>query len=138
MHLEDLRISERDTEELLVLRTITPPYVYSSTVTIVEDANGDVTKLIVGNLEDNPVDPILVDKSVIGIKQPCWSKQVDGDYHIRVDHPSDLVILKAEDKVVPDEWKWKENKSPTKDADQWKKEGDMMFLKKKFRKALEL
>lgn len=117
---------------------MTEPYVYSSTFTIVEDENGDVAKLTVGNLEDNQVDPIVAEGSIIVVKQPCWSRLGDSDYHIRVDHPSDLDLLKPGDALIPTKWKQKSAKTLTKDASQWKKEGDMMFLKKKFRQALEL
>lgn len=75
--------------------------------------------------------------AVLAIKQPCWSLLVDGGYHIRVDHPSDVVILKGNDTRMPQSWMNSSEVDTTKDADAWKKEGDMRFLKKRFRQALE-
>lgn len=107
-------------------------------MTIVEDENGDVAKLTIGNLEDSPVDPITTEDSILAVKQPSWSKIGEADYHIRVDHPSDLVLLDPEDDLVPKAWRRNDKIDAAKDASQWKKEGDMLFLKKKFRKALQL
>ncbi|PVI03785.1 SET domain-containing protein, partial [Periconia macrospinosa] len=138
IQLKQIAVNKRNPGSVAFFRTVAVPYVYSSTVTIVEDEDGDVAKLTVGNLEDSPVDPILTEGSIIAIKQPCWSRLGDSDYHIRVDHPSDLVILRPEDALVPKAWRRKEQIEAFKDAAQLKKEGDMMFLKKKFRRALDL
>jgi hypothetical protein len=121
-----------------LLRTIASPYIYSTTVTIAEDQNGDVARVTLCNLEDNMIDPIVTKGSVIGIKQPCWNELVDGGYHVRVDHPSDLVLLEPGSAMIPREWGTYEKIDRGKEAAQWKKEGDMMFLKKRFRKALVL
>ena len=89
------------------------------------------------NLDDSMIDPIIPQGSILAVKQPCWSGLVDGGHHIRVDHPSDLVLLKVDDAIVPEAWRDVEDVCLTKDTMQWKKEGDMMFLEKRFRKALE-
>lgn len=90
------------------------------------------------NLEDNMVDAIITEGLVVAVKQPCWSELVNGGYHVRVDHPSDLMLLGSDTKLIPKEWDKKEKIDQGKDATQWKKEGDMMFLKKRFRRALVL
>ncbi|KAF2684893.1 SET domain-containing protein [Lentithecium fluviatile CBS 122367] len=136
VQLSDLIIDTRGSEAVLLLRTITGPYVYSNTVTVAEDENGDVARLTVCNLEDNMIDAIVAEGSIVAVKQPCWNELVDGGYHIRVDHPSDLVLLEPGDALVPSKWRKKEKVDQSRDATQWKKEGDMMFLKKRFRKAL--
>lgn len=139
IRLGELLMDTRDPAACILLRTITSPYVYSNTVTIAEDEHGDVARLTVCNLEDNMVDPILTEGSIIAVKQPCWSELVDGGYHVRVDHPSDLVRLESNARsIIPKGWRSKEKIDQSKDAMQWKKEGDMMFLKKRFRGALVL
>ncbi|KAL1595846.1 hypothetical protein SLS60_009536 [Paraconiothyrium brasiliense] len=138
VHLGDLQIDSRDRDALLLLRTITSPYVWSSTVTVAEDETGDVARLTVCNLEDNVVDPIVTEGSIVAIRQPCWTRLVDGGYHICVDHPSDLVLLRAEDDLIPESWRDETDSDQRNEATQCKKDGDMMFLKKRFRKALEL
>ena len=136
--IQELRIDVRSQEELIILRTITDPYVYSTTITIVEGEFGDAARLTVCNLEDSLIDPIIPKGSILAIKQPCWSKIPQGGYHIRVDHPSDLVLLDQGNEAVPKDWRRHGHFDASKDAAAWKKEGDMMFLKKRFRKALEL
>lgn len=80
----------------------------------------------------------MTEGSIIAIRQPCWTRLVDGGHHIRVDHPSDLVLLGPDDDLVPETWKNEEGLISNTDATQCKKDGDMMFLKKRFRQALEL
>lgn len=135
--ITNLLIDQRDPESYLIAKTITEPYMYSSSITIIEDSNGDVARLTVGNLEDTVLDPILPEGTILAIKQPCWHRQLDGGIHIRVDHPSDLVIMKSDDKIVPEKWRRPEEFEDKMNAAKYKKQGDMMFLKKKFRKALE-
>ncbi|KAF1974011.1 SET domain-containing protein [Bimuria novae-zelandiae CBS 107.79] len=138
VHLGDLCIDSRDQDDVLLLRTIASPYVWSSTVTVAEDETGDVARLTVCNLEDNVVDPIVTEGSILAIKQPCWTRLVDGGYHVRVDHPSDFVLLKSDDELVPEVWRSEADSVLGKDTNQCKKDGDVMFLKKRFRQALEL
>jgi hypothetical protein len=137
VYIKSLRISSRNAKEMIIVRTVTDSYVHSSSITIIEDENGDVARLTVCNLEDSIIDPVLTKGSVLAVKQPCWSVIPDGGYHIRVDHPPDIVLLDSDRERVPTMWKELENPKNTKTATEWKKEGDIMFLKKKFRKALE-
>ena len=53
---------------------------------------------------------MITEGSVLAVKQPCWTKLVGGGYHIRVDHPSDVVLLGpsvvdvlSSDALVPDD-----------------------------------
>lgn len=136
--IKELKIGARNPDTFIILRTITEPYVYSCSVTIVEDETGVAARLMVCNLEDTAVDPIIVRNSILAIKQPCWSRAIEDGYLIRVDHPSDLMCIGLDDELVPR--KWKEEASPEimEDCTKFKKEGDLMFLKKKFRKARQL
>lgn len=138
LQLKDLKIANRRPDKYIVLRTITEPYVYSSSVTIAEDEVGATARLTVCNLEDSPIDPIITLDSFLVVKQPCWNRTIDDGYHIRVDHPSDLVILDQKSELIPKAWRIEKATHDSGTYASWKKEGDMMFLKKKFRKALEL
>lgn len=97
-----------------------------------------MARLTVCNLEDTTIDPIVTEGSILAVKQPCWSKLIDGGYHIRIDHPSDFTLLKPDDELVPEAWKNEADQILGTDPHQCKKDGDMMFLKKRFRQALEL
>jgi hypothetical protein len=135
--IKGLRIESRDLEEVLLLRTLTNPYVYSSSITIVEDEHGDAARLTVCNLEDNMIDPVIAEGQVLAVKQPCWSVASEGGFHIRVDHPSDLVFLDSRSEILPSTWRKALEINGTRTAADWKKEGDVMFLKKRFRTALD-
>jgi hypothetical protein len=119
------------------VRSIVDPYVYSSSITVVEDERGGVARLTVCNLEDLWIDPVINREAVIAIKQPCWSPVSNGGYHIRVDHPSDLVLLDPTSELVSLIWKPTEKVERARTAEEWKTEGSTMFLKKKFRRALD-
>lgn len=135
--LNDLLVEERDPRAVILLKTVMAPYVYSATVTIVEDGDGNMARLTICNQEDTIVEPIFPEGTVVMVKQPCWSRLLEGGYHIRVDHPSDIFVLESHNKLVPDIWRKEEEIETTKVAKKWAKEGDMMFLKKRFRQALE-
>jgi hypothetical protein len=132
-----LAVEERDPNTFILLKTVTSPYIYSATIAIAEDEAGNVTRLTLCNLEDTIIDPITPEGTVVAIKQPCWSRLVNGGCHIQVDHPSDIVILESNDTLTPNTWKKDEDIDTMRDATTWKKEGDMMFLKKRFRRALD-
>lgn len=83
------------------------------------------------------MDPMIPENTLLAIKQPNWTRQVEGGYHIRIDHPSDVVFLSSDDDLIPDGWTVSEEVPDASQDQDWKREGDMMFLKKKFRKALE-
>jgi hypothetical protein len=137
IRIKDLRIGIRISQEILLLRTTTEPYTYSSTVTIVEDEDGDAARLTICDLDDSMHDPALSKDSILAIRQPCWTRIPGAGYHIRVDHPSDLSLLNWEIDGVPAAWRQDKAVGPSKDSELWKKDGDTMFLKKQFRKALE-
>jgi hypothetical protein len=133
--LKDLLVDSRESNAVVYLKTVTSPYIYSSTITIAEDEAGHICRLTICNLEDTLVDPLIPEGTVLAIKQPCWSSLPDGGYHVRIDHPTDIIFVS--ESLVPEKWRGIRNIEESKDATKWKKEGDMMFLKKKFRKALE-
>jgi hypothetical protein len=137
INLTDLRLGTRNSSKSILLRTIAEPYVYSASITIVEDANCGVARLTVCNLDDSSSDPVIPRGSLLCVKQPCWSQSVNGGYHIRVVHPSDLMILDANSELLPPSWKHLKVIGDKKAVMHWKQEGDRMFLKKKFRKALD-
>jgi hypothetical protein len=137
LHLDELLINTRKSSDILLLRALTDPYVHSSSIVIVEDRHGDVARLALCNLEDSSIDPVVTKGAILAIKQPCWSAALDGGYHIRVDHPSDVVFLETSHEIAPQAWKQKADNKSSKIPEEWKKEGDMMFLQKKFRKALK-
>jgi hypothetical protein len=137
VYLKEVRIYSRQSNEILVVRTIVNPYVHSSSISIVEDEHGAVARLTIYNIDDSMNDPVFPVGMTLAIKQPCWSTLPRGGYHICVDHPSDIIFVDTTCDMVPSTWKDTANKVETNTASVWKAEGDNMFLEKNFRKALE-
>jgi hypothetical protein len=135
--LDEICVEKRKPDTVVLFRTITLPYIYSATVTIAEDETGNAVRLTICNLEDTPVEPLIPEGTILAVKQPSWSRLVEGGYHIRVDHPSDVLVLQPHDTFVPDTWRHPKETVPTRTEVKWKKEGDMMFLQKRFREALK-
>jgi hypothetical protein len=138
IRMQDLRTGSRISNQLLLVRTVTEPYIYSSTVTIAEDEDGDAARLTICNWDDSTNDPAIPKDTILVLKQPCWSKVPGGGYHIRIDHPSDLCFISAENAIVPVGWRQGRPNAQVQDAASWKKEGNMVFLKKQFRTALQM
>ncbi|KAF2198011.1 SET domain-containing protein [Delitschia confertaspora ATCC 74209] len=137
IRLNELRYGVRDHIAFLLLKVISKPYIHSNTILIAEDESGDVARLTFCNLEDSLLDPIFFENDVIAVKQPCWTQLPDDAFHIRVDHPSDFVKLEEDDELIPETWRAEKKEEVKKTAEEWKKEGDMAFLKKKFRVAMK-
>lgn len=60
VRIKDLHVHSRGKNQIIVLRAIAHPYVYSSSIAIVEDESGYVARLTVCNLEDSLSDSFLV------------------------------------------------------------------------------
>lgn len=136
--LKDLLVDERNPQTFIILRTVTDPYIHSATVTLAEDETRQLARLTIWNQEDSLIEPIFPKGTIVAVKQPCWTRLLDGGYHVRVDHPSDIGILDRDSELIPEKQSWKTIPSQ-EDMDEgkdWKKEGDTMFLQKRFRRAL--
>ena len=122
---------------MLIVKAITPPYIHSATVVVVEDDMGETARLTLWNLEDTIVDPVISEHDILVIKQPCWTRLTDGGFHLRVDHPSDFAKLDSADPLVPGLWRTEPKPLGKRPAKEWKSIGDMHFLQKRFRTALD-
>lgn len=74
---------------------------------IVEDENGDVTMLQLYYQEDEntrPAEDLLAEGTVLIVKEPYLKLMSDGDYGIRIDHPSDLMYISKDDQRFPFCW----------------------------------
>ncbi|TKA77483.1 hypothetical protein B0A55_05367 [Friedmanniomyces simplex] len=68
----------------------------------VEDEQGGVDRLAVYNTHPGlPPSQTLPKGAVFVVREPFYKATADGGYTIRVDHPSDLVLLAAGDERVP-------------------------------------
>lgn len=61
----------------------------------------------------------------------------NGQYAIRVDHPTDIIWLFEDDPRIPENWRSKSFKE-TKPAEYWKKQGNDLVNVGKFYDAIEM
>lgn len=119
-------------------KTITAPYQSTDVVTIIEEENGNVARLVLGFQDDSSSmsGPSLPINSTVAIKEPYCKFSGGGDYVIRVDHPSDIAILRGDDPAVVLIMQFvAEGKEVT--ATQWKVAGDKAYLEKNYASAIE-
>lgn len=121
-------------------KTITHPYQLAELVTIIEEENGNVAKLVLGFQEDSPSTSTsgssLPINSTVAIKEPYCKFNGEGDYVIRVDHPSDIAVLRGGDPAVSLIMQFvAEGKEVT--PMQWKSGGDKAYLEKNYASAIE-
>jgi len=83
-------------------KTITHPYPLTEIVTIIEEENGNVAKLVLGFQDDSPstFGSSLLISSKVAIRESYCKFNGEGDYAIRVDHPSDIAVLRGNDPAV--------------------------------------
>ncbi|KAK5682700.1 hypothetical protein LTS10_005830 [Elasticomyces elasticus] len=102
MHISDLRLETRHEGQVLLLRTIGHPLSGLAIKNAVENDRGNVDVLAVYNIHKSvPPESLLPKGAVVAIKEPLYEEVSDGKYCIRVDHPSDLVILSGVEEYVP-------------------------------------
>lgn len=106
--------------------------------TVIEDSNGDVDRLQLYNQSnDFDVASILSSGQVVAIKEPYYKVSADGGYSIRVDHPSDIVLLSPTDSLISS------SLGPNvfeldKTALEWKDDGNAAYKRKDYFRAIEL
>lgn len=86
----------------MTAKTITPPYQSTDVVTIIEEENGTVARLVLGFQDDSLSisGPTLPINSTVAIKEPYCKFSGEGDYIIRLDHPSDIANLRGDGPAV--------------------------------------
>ncbi|KAK5741635.1 hypothetical protein LTR17_003841 [Elasticomyces elasticus] len=102
MHISDLRLETRHEGQVLLLRTIGHPLSGLAIKNAVEDDCGNVDILAVYNIHKSvPPESLMSKGAVVAIKEPLYEEISVGKYQIRVDHPSDLVLLSGVEGYVP-------------------------------------
>ncbi|KAM3416911.1 hypothetical protein BST61_g8499 [Cercospora zeina] len=95
--IDDLRLETVHYGKRLVLRTIGHPKNEDGVMNAVEDANGDVDRLVVyyhrtGTLRQG---------QVVAVKEPFCRLSNNGGCMIRVDHPGNIIVLHEGHEIVP-------------------------------------
>ena len=111
----------------LILRFLTPPYRMSAIMAVTEDEKGDAVKLQIYQQEDEEIRKVV---NIINIgriavvKEPYYKAMGDGEYGIRIDHLSDIVLLHEADDRIPESWKPR-IMAPDRSAESFKSPGNV-------------
>lgn len=120
----------------ITAKTITPPYLSTDMISIIEEEDGEVAKLEISFQDPLSPDSGLPENSTIAIKEPYLRYCGDGDYAIHVDHPSDIAVLRGDDPAVSMIMQVvAQNKAVM--PSEWKNAGDEAYLEKNFSSAVE-
>ncbi|KAF4633568.1 hypothetical protein G7Y89_g4550 [Cudoniella acicularis] len=138
--IEDLTLETNHRGSYLLLRFICPAMRVSAIMNIAEDEARTVVPFALHLQDPEPIrtaDSILKDQSVIILKEPYFKVGANGQYFIRVDHPTDIVWLFGDNSRVPTKWRTSHANDP-KSAESWKKRGDELMAKRNFFEAIAM
>ncbi len=136
--LGDLQLETHHRGCFITARTISQPYQSTQIISIIEDGSGTVAKLVLG-FQDNtqPSDPSSLPlNSTVAIKEPYCKFNGPGDFVIRVDHPSDIAILRGDDPAVNMIMQYV-SESKEISPEEWKTAGDKAYLDKNYPSSIE-
>ncbi|CAK7221342.1 hypothetical protein SCUCBS95973_004462 [Sporothrix curviconia] len=100
--LRDLVLETVHRGRVLVVRTFCEPTRMTAVQNAVEDQVSDVDRLNIYNFPpDADATDVLPRGVVFAVKEPYYKRAADGGVVVRVDHPSDLVVLKLGSSLIP-------------------------------------
>lgn len=135
--LHDLRLEIHHRGRVLIVKTFCEPVRMSAIQNAIEDIQGSVDRLSIYNLPSaTPVDKVLPKGAIVAVKEPYFKATADGGVMVRVDHPSDLVVLEPHDSSVPSQWRREVKAALT--VSRLKDEGNTAFKNRNWQRAGEL
>ncbi|KAK0632612.1 hypothetical protein B0T14DRAFT_598050 [Immersiella caudata] len=133
--LTQLRAETHHWGQGIIVKAASPPYVGGAgALSIVEDEFGNADKLAIYSQPETSILSGVPEGCVVAVKEPYYRfNGSDEDYVICVDHPSDVILLRFTDPIIPEPLRL----GPVlKTADDWKKAGDTAFLERDFSTAV--
>ncbi|KAL1867938.1 hypothetical protein VTK73DRAFT_3903 [Phialemonium thermophilum] len=132
--LSELRVETHHRGQGIIVRVITPPYLGAGVVSLVEDQFGNVDKLAVYNHSDSSILSGVPEGFVLAVKEPYYKHNGnENDYMVSVDHPSDVILLRFTDPIIPEPLRL----GPLlKSAEEWRTAGDKAFIDRDFPPAI--
>lgn len=94
LSISQLRIGTHHAGEVLIARLIAKPIKIGGCLSIIEDEDGQAAKLSAYH-HYREADEVLPEGARIAIKQPFFQAVGTTEFFVRVDHPSDLVLIDA-------------------------------------------
>lgn len=139
--LEPISINQLELEtvhrgRVLVARTFGHPLRIQSIQNAIEDGQLSVERLAVYNVQLRP-EQLLPKGQLVAVKEPYYKATADGGHVVRVDHPSDLLLLRPEDDIIPLQLRPKLLELVNSPA-YWKAKGNAAFKAGDYRGAVDL
>ncbi|KAH6619341.1 hypothetical protein B0J18DRAFT_241684 [Chaetomium sp. MPI-SDFR-AT-0129] len=128
--LTELKAETHHRGQGLIVKAVSAPFVGAGAVSIVEDEFGNADKLAIYNQADSSILSGVPEGCVVAVKEPYYKNNgAAGDYMICVDHPSDVILLRFTDPVIPEKLRL----GPLlKTAEDWRNAADRAFIEKDF------
>ncbi|TVY62314.1 hypothetical protein LSUE1_G007932, partial [Lachnellula suecica] len=136
--LSDLKLETHHRGSFVTATTITAPYQSSETITIIQEETGHIAVLVLAFQDEvhQIAGSSLPLNSTVAIKEPYVQFSEESDYVIRVDHPSDIAVLRGDDPAVSMIMRFVAEKKEIS-PEEWKNAGDGAYLEKKYSSAIE-
>lgn len=106
--ISQMRLETHHRGRKIMLRVCTPPQRITAVMAVVEDENHTGVLLQLYHQPDEALVPTietLGPDMICILKEPFFKCATDGSYSLRVDHPSDIIWLNAEDERIPQKWR---------------------------------
>ncbi|TPX16043.1 uncharacterized protein E0L32_000377 [Thyridium curvatum] len=134
--LSELKVEIHHRGRGIIVRTIAPPYRGAGAVTVVEDEHGNVDKLAIYNLSETSLLSNPPEGCILAVKEPYYKLNGENDFMICVDHPSDVLLLRFSDPIIPEILRRGVEEAMAKPPDEWKAAGDAAFIQRDFPTAV--
>ncbi|KAJ3164547.1 hypothetical protein HDU88_005193 [Geranomyces variabilis] len=123
--LRDLKLETQHQGRVLIIKTVCEASRVTGVQTVVVDENGAAERLGVYNFPATvAATEICPENAIFAIKEPYLKQSADGGVTIRVDHPSDLVVLDKDSPLIPLQWR---SEIHQKSAMDLKAQGNLAF-----------
>ncbi|KAL7971349.1 hypothetical protein HDV63DRAFT_416450 [Trichoderma sp. SZMC 28014] len=138
IHLRDLTLETQHRGRVLIVRAFCEPNSMVSIQNAVEDELGDVDRLAIYNLlPTTEANAVLPQGAIVAVKEPYYKLTADGGPFVRVDHPTDFVLLKPGNSIIPRAFDARINQIG-QSAIRLKEEANSKFTRGNFREAAEI
>ncbi|KAK6003965.1 hypothetical protein QM012_008815 [Aureobasidium pullulans] len=132
--LKDLKSETHHRGSFLLLRVFCQPFRGSAVMAAVEDETGDVDRVALYHTKEAlRAFEVVPEGTVVTVKEPFYHMEEDGRYVVRVDHPSDMVVLDQHHEQCPEQWQNREEIQMTPLG--WKLEGNKAFVGEEYLEA---
>ncbi|KAK5116876.1 hypothetical protein LTR85_009136 [Meristemomyces frigidus] len=132
--LSDLRYETHHRGKALVVRRAGEICIgRSSTICCVEDSEGEMEALRIFHFNAKLGHNALPQGAVFAIKEPYFTFNEHHEQQIRIDHPSDILVLGPLDDRLPVQWR---QSSITRDSAEWKDLGNAALKRQSATEAL--